>query len=189
MQPLSYRFAHIDDIENLVSLINQAYRSKVGSSWTSEQHIVAGDRINAQQLKQILAQENFYLFIAEVEEDEQTHLVACVGLTFQQDRVEIGTFCVNSHCQNRGIGKQVLTYAEKMALEILPTLRHYEMYVLDARAELIQYYERCGYVQTGSIEAYPIDANVGQPLIDLKLQHMRKLVRQNSLGVENRLYF
>lgn len=185
MQPLSYRLAQISDIENLVCLINQAYRLNVGSSWTSEHSIVAGDRINTQQLKQALAQENFHLFIAEAIEDVQTHLVACIGLTFQQHAVEIGTFCVDSHWQNKGIGKQLLRYAEKKALEIFPALRHYEMYVLDARVELIQYYERCGYTQTDYIEAYPIEANVGQPLIDLQLQHMRKLVLQNGSIVES----
>ncbi|OTG62014.1 hypothetical protein B9T29_09795 [Acinetobacter sp. ANC 3903] len=185
MQPLNYRLAQMSDIENLVCLINQAYRTDSGNSWTSEQNIVAGDRINAQQLKKTLTQENFYLFIAEATEDFQTHLVACIGLTFQADHVEIGTFCVDSHWQNKGIGKHVLKYAEKMAAEHCPTLSHYEMYVLDARAELIQYYERCGYTQTDYREAYPLDANVGQPLIDLQLQHMRKLVIQNGSIVES----
>ncbi|MDN5512990.1 GNAT family N-acetyltransferase [Acinetobacter sp.] len=185
MQPLNYRLAQMSDIENLVCLINQAYRTDSGNSWTSEQNIVAGDRINQQQLLQSLKQENFYLFIAEATEDFQTHLVACIGLTCQADHVEIGTFCVDSHWQNKGIGKQLLRYAEKKALEIFPALRHYEMYVLDARAELIQYYERCGYAQTDYREAYPLDANVGQPLIDLQLQHMRKLVLQNGSIVES----
>ncbi|WP_425917619.1 hypothetical protein [Acinetobacter sp. TSRC1-2] len=50
------------------------------------------------------------------------------------------------------------------------------MYTLDARTELIQFYERCGYVKTQHTASYPIHANVGQPLIDLQLQHMSKLV-------------
>jgi len=176
MNSLRYRTANLNDIDNLIGLINQAYRSKVGSSWTSEQDIVAGDRINQQKLLQSLKQENFYLFIAEAIEDVQTHLVACIGLTFKADHVEIGTFCVASAWQNQSIGKHVLKYAEKMAIEHWPTLSHYEMWVLDSRKELIQYYERCGYSKTVCIESYPVDANVGQPLIDLQLQHMSKLV-------------
>jgi len=176
MKALKYRLANANDVETLVALINQVYRTHTGSGWTSEQEIVAGERVNAQQLKQTLAQENFYLFIAEAIDDVQTHLVACIGLTFQKNSVEIGTFCVNSYWQNKGIGKQLLTYAEKMALEIFPALRHYEMYVLDARTELIQYYERCGYSKTAWVESYPLDTNVGQPLIDLQLQHMSKSV-------------
>ncbi|WP_434082596.1 hypothetical protein [Acinetobacter terrestris] len=50
MYPLKYRRANTADIEHLVILINQAYRTNTGSSWTSEQNIVAGDRISHQQL-------------------------------------------------------------------------------------------------------------------------------------------
>ena len=176
MKQLKYRHANATDIDNLVILINQAYRTNTGASWSSEQGIVAGDRINHQQLLKSLEQKKFSLFVAETLGNKQSDLVACIGLTFQQNTVEIGTFCVNSHWQNQGIGKQVLEYAEKRALEIFPAFNHYEMFVLDARTELIQFYERCGYSKTACIESYPIHANVGQPLIDLKLQHMTKSV-------------
>jgi len=176
MKSLRYRTANLNDIDNLIGLINQAYRTNTGSSWTSEQDIVAGDRINHQQLLKSLEQNYFSLFVVETLGNKQSDLVACIGLTFQQNAVEIGTFCVNSHWQNQGIGKQVLEYAEKRALEIFPAFNYYEMFVLDARTELIQYYERCGYSKTACIESYPIHANVGQPLIDLKLQHMTKSV-------------
>lgn len=125
---------------------------------------------------QSLKQENFYLFIAEAIEDVQTHLVVCIGLTFKADHIEIGTFCVASAWQNQGIGKHVLKYAEKMAIEHCSTLNHYEMWVLDSRTELIQYYARCGYAKKQHTEPYPIHANVGQPLIDLQLQQMSKSV-------------
>ncbi|OTG76717.1 hypothetical protein B9T26_02620 [Acinetobacter sp. ANC 4169] len=176
MQPLKYRLANASDVESLVALINQAYRTNTGLSWTSEQEIVAGDRINHQQLLESLNQQNFSLFVAEMIEDLEPALVACIGLTFQQNAVEIGTFCVHSQWQNQGIGKQVLAYAEQQAFSICPTLISYEMYVLDARTELIEYYERCGYSKTAYVESYPLDANVGQPLIDLQLQHMSKSV-------------
>ena len=176
MYSLKYRRANTADIDHLVILINQAYRTNTGSSWTNEQNIVSGDRISHQQLWESLKHDHFYLFIAEILVNKQSDLVACIGLTFQQNAVEIGTFCVDSHWQNQGIGKQVLGWAEKKALEIFPTLTRYEMFVLDARTELIQYYERCGYSKTATIESYPIHANVGQPLIDLQLQHMTKSV-------------
>ncbi|WP_235943553.1 GNAT family N-acetyltransferase [Acinetobacter terrestris] len=106
-------------------LINQAYRTNIGSSWTSEQDIVAGDRINHQQLLESFKQNHFYLFIAEMVDETRTDLAACIGLTFQQNAVEIGTFCVDSHWQNQSVGKQVLGWAEKKALEIFPTLTRY----------------------------------------------------------------
>ncbi|TCH65261.1 GNAT family N-acetyltransferase [Acinetobacter sp. ANC 4862] len=176
MKSLRYRTANLNDINNLIGLINQAYRTTTGASWTSEQDIVAGDRINRQQLLDSLSQQNFSLFVAEMVEDLDSALVACIGLTFQQNAVEIGTFCVASDWQNQGVGKQILAYAEQKAFAICPTLISYEMFVLDARTELIQYYERCGYSKTACVESYPIHANVGQPVIDLKLQHMTKSV-------------
>lgn len=178
MKNLSLRTANSSDIQNLVILINQAYRMNDSASWTSEEGIVAGARINEQQLLHFLAQKNVRLFVADVKDNPQQALLGCIGLTFQQDTVEIGTFCVASAWQNQGVGRQILKYAEMKALEICANLKFYEMFVLDARSELIEYYERCGYVKTAYIENYPIHANVGIPLIDLKLQQMKKLIMQ-----------
>ena len=178
MKNLSLRIANSSDIQNLVILINQAYRTNNAASWTSEQGIVAGARINEQQLLHFLAQKNVRLFVADIQDNPQQGLLGCIGLTFQQDTVEIGTFCVAAAWQNQGIGRQMLKYAEMQAQEICANLKCYEMFVLDARSELIEYYERCGYVKTAYIENYPIHANVGIPLIDLKLQQMKKSIIQ-----------
>jgi len=48
------------------------------------------------------------------------------------------------------------------------------MSVLNVRIELIAYYERRGYHQTGKTESYPLDADVGQPLVDLNLVILEK---------------
>ena len=178
MKNLSLRIANSSDIQNVVILINQAYRTNNAASWTSEQGIVAGARINEQQLLHFLAQKNVRLFVADIQDNPQQGLLGCIGLTFQQDTVEIGTFCVAAAWQNQGIGRQMLKYAEMQAQEICANLKCYEMFVLDARSELIEYYERCGYVKTACIENYPIHANVGIPLIDLKLQQMKKSIIQ-----------
>ena len=178
MKNLSLSIANSSDIQNLVILINQAYRTNNAASWTSEQGIVTGARINEQQLLHFLAQKNVRLFVADIQDNPQQGLLGCIGLTFQQDTVEIGTFCVAAAWQNQGIGRQMLKYAEMQAQEICANLKCYEMFVLDARSELIEYYERCGYVKTAYIENYPIHANVGIPLIDLKLQQMKKLIMQ-----------
>ena len=178
MKNLSLRTANSSDIQNLVILINQAYRTNNAASWTSEQSIVAGARINEQQLRHFLEQKNVRLFVADIQDNPQQGLLGCIGLTFQQDTVEIGTFCVAAAWQNQGIGRQMLKYAEMQAQEICANLKCYEMFVLDARSELIEYYERCGYVKTAYIENYPIHANVGIPLIDLKLQQMKKSIIQ-----------
>jgi len=170
---LNFRTARISDITNLVNLINSVYRQQEGNSWTSESEIVIGDRINHQQLEQSLALDNFQLFVVEL--DEQ--LVACIGLTFTQHDVEIGTFCIAAKLQNQGIGKDVLDFAEKSVQDLnVSDLKHFVMWVLSVRHELIAYYERRGYVQTGAVDKYPVDANVGIPVVDLHLVEMRKAI-------------
>lgn len=178
MHNLKFRTAQTTDIPVLVGLINSAYRQQEGNSWTSEAEIVAGDRINHQQLEQALKQDNFKLFVAEF--DGQLldgQLVACIGLTFDYADVEIGTFCIAPQFQNQGVGKHVLDFAETYAQNLnVADLTHFVMWVLSVRHELINYYERRGYVQSGVVDDYPMDANVGQPIVDLHLVEMRKSV-------------
>jgi hypothetical protein len=65
--PLNIRKVENDDLEQLVKLINVAYRTQSGRSWTTEQAFVAGDRINKTQLIDQLNQSNFELLIGETE--------------------------------------------------------------------------------------------------------------------------
>lgn len=71
MKQLIYRPAQPKDIDRLVILINESYRIKTGSSWSSEQNIVSGERINHQQLRLSLESQNFSLFMTEIV--EKTH--------------------------------------------------------------------------------------------------------------------
>ena len=50
------------------------------------------------------------------------------------------------------------------------------MWVLSVRSELIAYYQRRDYQMTGMQADYPLDANVGQPLVDLHLIEMKKRI-------------
>jgi ribosomal protein S18 acetylase RimI-like enzyme len=172
--PLEFRTAQISDIQKLVDLINSAYRQHQGNSWTSEVEIVTGDRINVEQLLQTLADDHFKLFVVEYAKET----VACIGLTFHSSEVEIGTFCITPRIQNQGIGKQVLDFAESYIGDNLlleyPDLKHFVMWVLSVRHELIAYYQRRGYQQTGRIEDYPLHANVGIPTVNLHLVEMKK---------------
>ncbi|WP_434057132.1 GNAT family N-acetyltransferase [Acinetobacter silvestris] len=139
-----------------------------------------GDRIQQQQLEDLIKQQNNQLLIAEIQSKDKKTIIACIGLTYLNLEFEIGTFCIAPHWQNQGIGKHVLAYAESYSQAYVKQqqaeLNYYVMWVLNVRNELIEYYERRGYVQTGEIEAYPVDANVGQPIVDLHLIKMKKSV-------------
>jgi GNAT superfamily N-acetyltransferase len=178
MQSLKFRKAELKDVEQLLYLINRAYRDDTARSWTNEARFVSGSRIDEQQLQQALADQNFHLYVAEIDNDlSSLSIVACIGLTFNAQEVEIGTFCVDPIFQNTGIGKTVLSFAEAQALLIQPNLDVYVMFVLDIRTELLAYYQRRGYRLTELKISYPLDANVGQPLRHIELQQMLKSIQ------------
>lgn len=143
---LTFRKVSIDDISQLLDLINRAYREQIARSWTNEAELVAGLRIDEQQLRQTFANQDFHLYVAELShEHSSSAIVACIGLSFNLNEVEIGTFSVDPSLQNTGIGKTILSFAEEQALLIQPYLEAYVMYVLDVRTELVAYYQRRGY--------------------------------------------
>ena len=170
---LNIRTAKVDDIEQLVKLINLAYRAQSDRSWTTEKAFVDGTRITKEQLNRDLNQSNFELLVGE---NEQGSLVGCIGLNFDHRTIEIGTFAIDPTIQNLGYGRELLDYVEAYIAQNYSKIRHLIMYVLDVRSELIAYYQRRGYEITGHTEPYPIDADVGQPLVPIQLIEMKKLI-------------
>ena len=169
---LKFRLARQDDLPFLVSLINRAYRSGGAKSWTNEAGIVAGQRIDLNQLQQALAQPDFELWL--LEHENASELQGCIGLTFNSASAEIGTFCVDPKAQNAGLGRKLLAFAEAYIQQNHQAIQVLEMHVLNVRTELIAFYQRCGYVQTQKTADYPVNANVGQPLLALHLVHLQK---------------
>ena len=169
MNNKNIRPAQAQDVNALVGLINTAYRSDLG--WTHEQKIVAGERINQAQLQAMLENEHIQLYILEI--DQQC--IGCIALTFTNDNAEIGSFAVDPHLQNSGYGKVLLQYAEQVTQQY-PEIHTLTMSVLSIRHELIEYYERRGYLKTGRCFAYPIDADVGTPLCTLELIELNKSI-------------
>lgn len=170
MQNNNIRLAQIIDIQKIVELINLAYRS--GHGWTHENEIVSGDRTSEAQLKELLAHSNFELFVLE----SQNQLIGCIGLTEFDEAIEIGSFAIDPDQQNSGYGKQLLDFAEFYIIDTYQK-KVIRMSVLNVRTELIAYYQRRGYLLTEKIEAYPLDQNVGEPLIPLHLLILEKMIR------------
>lgn len=156
-----------DDLQEIVELLNTAYRSNLG--WTHEHDIITGDRIRQVQLQHQLEQSNFKLFVLKV--DHQ--LVGCIGLTHQDEAVEIGSFAIQPEKQNLGYGAVLLKFVEQYVADMQLGL-DLIMSVLNIRHELIAYYQRKGYQQTGETFPYPLDAHVGVPKVPVHLLILKK---------------
>lgn len=159
----------ITDIPALVDLINRAYRGDDGNGrWTSEHHLVAGDRISANDLARSLQQDNVEFVVGC---RNQTP-ICCIALTHFSDYVELGTFAVDPMLQGGGEGKAILDYAEQLARRYAPVC---EVSVVSPNTHLIAFYQRRGYEDTGLRKAYPLDMNVGTPMVEnLDLTILRK---------------
>ncbi|NVZ67364.1 GNAT family N-acetyltransferase, partial [Pseudomonas gingeri] len=86
------------------------------------------------------------------------------------------TFTVLPVQQNSVIGKMMLGAAEAYAIEQLKATR-LVMSVLSGRVELINFYVRRGYVRSGKLQDFPLDAGVGVPKVSrLALETLYKTV-------------
>lgn len=160
--------AQLTDANAIVDLLNSAYRGSIG--WTTENEIVAGDRIDQQGVQSEIEnqQSDFLIFRRD------DFVIACICLQYNGHRAYIGSFAVDPQYQAEGLGKQILNAAEQHAKQ-RPEISEYAMVVVAERKELIEYYERRGYQKSGQIEPYPDGFKWGTPLVqNLQIVHLVK---------------
>lgn len=170
MDTVKIRLASLNDSPEIVSLVNTAYRSKEVKGWTSESGMIGGDRINSKQVKVLLETKKSFLFLAF----DQEKLIGCVHIQIEKNLGHIGLLTTHPKIQNLGLGKKLLQFAENYCVEHYH-INTFEISVLSTRKELIEFYERRGYVFTGKVDSYPIDAQVGRPLLsDIQVLYFKK---------------
>lgn len=143
--------ATLEDVSSLNKLINSAYRGESSKKgWTTEANLLEGSRTNEMELIEII--ENPINTILKFTEKNQ--ILACVLLVEKEQQLYLGMLTVSPESQNSGLGKQLLLQAEIHAKNL--GLTKIVMTVITAREELIAWYKRHGYVDTGAREAFPI---------------------------------
>lgn len=140
----------LQDIPSLTTLINSAYRGETSKKgWTTEAHLLAGKRTTEEELEQIILDPK-NTFLKYTENDK---IIGSVLLVEKGDQLYVGMLTVSPELQNSGIGKKMLAEAEIHAKTVgLSTL---SMTVVSVRSELIAWYKRHGYVETGEREPFP----------------------------------
>jgi ribosomal protein S18 acetylase RimI-like enzyme len=178
----TFRTATPSDIEEIVKLVNAAYRTSATTAWTDEAHLVSGDRITVTQLADMLLKPALAVLVAV----KNLTVVACVEVERQDNTSHIGMLAVNPQLQGKGIGKQMLDYAENYA-RFNFNADKFAMIVLAPRTEMIDFYLRRGYQKTGAVVDYPPFAGVGVPKQpNLKLEVLEKPAMMMGNTEENR---
>ena len=142
--------ANLQDIPALNILINSAYRGETSKKgWTTEANLLEGKRTNEEELTEtILNPKNTILKYTENDQ-----IIGSVLLVEKEHQLYLGMLTVSPELQNSGIGKKMLAEAENHAKAL--GLSSIIMTVISVREELIAWYKRHGYVDTGEREAFP----------------------------------
>jgi ribosomal protein S18 acetylase RimI-like enzyme len=155
LPPFLYRAALAADVPAVVALVESAYRGESGQrGWTTETHLLDGQRTDAESVSALLDRDGSVVLLAE----RDGQLLACCHIERQADAGYFGMFAVNPDLQMAGIGRALLTEAERVACESWHA-SSMRMTVIEQRVELIAWYERRGYVLTGETGPFPY----GQP--------------------------
>lgn len=170
---LTFHNARPDDAEQLVALINSAYRgesSRLG--WTTEADLLEGRRTDVAEILALIADGDSLMMLCKAE----TGLLGSVLAQKSGKEVQIGMLAVDPVWQGRGIGKQLLKALEDAALQTW-AIERFVMSVIPCRRELIAFYERRGYRRTGVIKPFPINPALWTPVVDgLSLEMLEKIL-------------
>ncbi|MFF7949621.1 GNAT family N-acetyltransferase [Streptomyces griseorubiginosus] len=157
---LTFRDATDADVDNLVALVESAYRgddSRAG--WTTEADILEGQRTDPEGVLAVIKSPDSRLLTVE----RDGLVVACCQLEHRGDYAYFGMFAVSPTLQGGGLGKVVIAQAERLAVETWGVTEMH-MTVISVRDELIAWYERRGYRRTGRMTPFPYgDERFGIP--------------------------
>lgn len=162
--------ATTDDVPALVKLVNRAYRGEVSrQGWTTEADYLDGIRIDEEGLIQLMEHPDAVV----LKYTDDTHaIIGSVYLQKRDSKLYLGMLTVDPALQARGTGKLLLQAAEAYAR--MKGCSSVVMNVISKRQELISWYERYGYYQTGETLPFPTDPRFGIPKEFIEFSLMEK---------------
>lgn len=162
--------AHESELEAILKLVNSAYRGESSrAGWTTEADLIAGEvRIDMPSLQEVYDMEGSYVLAYQ----ENDQIIGCVNLQNKKEYLYLGMFSVSPLYQNAGIGKKLLKAAEEFADQL--QLSKIRMSVIAVRDELIAWYKRNGYVDTGERILFQEDGMSGKHLRVLEFAVLEK---------------
>ena len=174
---IRFQTATPQDAENLSKLVNSAYRgdySKQG--WTTEADLLDGQRTDAKALEEII--ETPLNQIELLFEGKSLQIIGCIHLVQElPETLYFGMLTVEPTIQSQGLGKILLTHAEDVARGY--GFKKIRCSVIPHRKELIAFYKRRGYKETGKFDSFPQEKKFGIPKVgDLALQEFEKTLEE-----------
>lgn len=167
------RFATGTDADTLMELINKSYRGEESKKgWTTEALLIEGDtRADKTMIRETLERPGSVFLVYQ---NPNGKLAACVNLQKINERIYLGMFSVSPELQGQGIGKSILSASESFAAHM--NCRSVYMSVISLRTELIDWYKRHGYSDTGERIPFTEDSITGKHKCKLEFMVLEKPV-------------
>jgi ribosomal protein S18 acetylase RimI-like enzyme len=179
---LIYRVATKSDCDQLATLVNNSYRGELShQGWTNEDNLIYIPRTNANALLDMI-DSGKYVFLLFFGEQDQV-LKGCIHLQHKpEDKTAyIGMFAVRPDLQARGYGKFILSIAENYAVSNW-NVEFIRLSALIQRPELMEYYSRRGYIETGQRQPFRLQQVTAERTMrdDLEICTMSKCVKNEE---------
>lgn len=165
--------AVVDDAVPITVLLNSAYRGESSKQgWTTEAHLIDGTvRSTAEDVTDVIQKTGSVLLKYT---DAANIIIGCVNLQLHGEKLYLGMFSVSPLLQGGGIGKKLLQAAEEYAQHIQCSIIY--MTVITLRTELINWYQRHGYKDTGQRMPFNDDGKAGTHLQALEFMVLEKII-------------
>lgn len=159
----TFRDATAEDVDAIVTLVQSAYRGDSSrTGWTTEADLLDGQRTEPEAVLASITATDSVVVLAE----RDGALASCCHVERRGARCYFGMFAVDPVRQGGGVGKQVMAYAEELARSRWGCAVM-EMTVIRQRTDLIAFYVRRGYTDTGRRTPFPYgDERFGLPRRD-----------------------
>jgi GNAT superfamily N-acetyltransferase len=132
--------AEAKDAEAITSLINSAFR-------LAESFLIDRDRIDRESVHSLLVKGNFLVAT------DKSVLVGCVYVEPRGERAYLGLLAVEPQRQNAGLGSKLMKAAEEYCTQA--GCRFMDLRIVNVRRELPSFYQRRGYIETGTARFTP----------------------------------
>lgn len=161
MPEVVFREAKASDVPSIQPLVHHAYRGdRARQGWSHEADLLDAARIDEEALYEAVADSAQTILLAQ----RDGALIGCVQVTDKGEGLAyLGMLTVQADLQDQGLGRRLIVEAETLARTRYAATRM-EMTVIVQRDELIEWYQRRGYVLTGETRPFPVtDPRLGIP--------------------------
>ena len=134
-QPVQIRIAEPSDARQIMAVINSAFR-------VAEEFFCFEDRITLEEVERLFTTGTFLL----AESDRL--LAGCVYVELRGERSYLGLLSVDQSRQQGGLGSLLMNAGEKHCRERGSSFM--DIYLVNLRTELFPFYQKRGYVETGT---------------------------------------